>query len=171
MYAERVAPRQQEGQVAHSMNSTARWLLATAVLSFQALGCQGRSTASHDEVIGLWTTTSQLYQERAFEITENRLYLGIGEGEFKVHPIHGVKVTQEHGTTLYTFRYSNAGVSQQLSLRLHPKGYVTFGNRNNVFWNRAEPGSSRPWAWIESGDTGRANRSDADSLSRHGPGE
>lgn len=100
-------------------------------------------------ISGLWTTTDDpRYVDRAFEITQDFLFLLQGGDTFAVHTIHEVQVQAEEGELpSYTIEY-RGDESELYSFRVYLSqvdgGTLLFPNQMNMRWHRA-PDTSVPW--------------------------
>ncbi len=95
---------------------------------------------------GLWTTDAPRYADRAFEITDEFLFLLQGGDTFSVHRIRGVTVEDED-LPLYTIEYGGEeGVMSELRVFLTQEegGTLLFPNQMLMKWQR-DPDASVPW--------------------------
>ena len=98
-------------------------------------------------IAGLWTTTDDpRYADRAFEITDEFLYLLQGGDTFSVYRIRGVRVDDDD-LPHYTIDYSGEeGVRAEFHVFLSQEngGTLLFPNQMNMKWQR-DPDASVPW--------------------------
>lgn len=98
-------------------------------------------------ISGLWTTTDDpRYADRAFEITDDFLYLLQGGDTFSVHTIHEVRF-EEGDLPSYTIEY-RGNESELYSFRVYLSqadgGTLLFPNQTDLRWRR-DPDASVPW--------------------------
>ena len=97
-------------------------------------------------VQGRWTTTSELYADRAFEIDDDFLYLLQGGDTFSVHKIHDVWIMDDD-LPRYTIQYrgdEGALFSFNFYLSQEEGGTVLFPYQMHLEWRR-DPNASVPW--------------------------
>ena len=99
------------------------------------------------DVTGRWTTDAPAYADRAFEITEDLLYLLQGGDTFSVYRIQEVEMP--HGDlALYSIEYrgdENEIYSFRFYLTQEEGGTIFFPNQSDMKWHR-EPDADVPWA-------------------------
>ncbi len=105
------------------------------------VGCQQTATVPQ-QLIGVWTTSAPRYVDRYVEFTINSLIFGIGNGEYRSHFIHKIKVKQKNNKKLYTFHYKDSeGETWTLRLTYNPDagGTIQLSNRNAI-WKKSDQG-------------------------------
>lgn len=119
---------------------------ASLLLLICACGPGGPRT-SPASIEGLWTTTDDpRYADRAFEITEEFLFLLQGGDTFAVYRIRDVRVADEE-LPHYTIEYrGEEGVLAEFHvLRTRENGgTLLFPNQMHMKWQR-DPGTAVPW--------------------------
>ena len=99
---------------------------------------------------GLWTTTDDpRYADRAFEITEEFLYLLQGGDTFSVYRINEVQLAEDD-LPRYTIEYrGEEGELAEFRVFLSQEGGGTllFPNQTHMKWQR-DPDASVPWRAI-----------------------
>ena len=128
----------------------------TAVRTLLFLGCTSGLMAAcavetvktpAADVTGRWTTDVAEYADRAFEITEEYLYLLQGGNTFSVHMIQEVQVTHDD-LPLYSIEYrgdENDIYSFRFHLTQQDGGTIFFPNQRDMLWQR-NPDADVPWA-------------------------
>ena len=97
-------------------------------------------------VQGRWTTTDDLYADRAFEIDDDFIYLLQGGDTFSVHKIHDVWITDDD-LPRYTIEYrgdEGALFSFHFYLSQEEGGTLLFPRQTHMKWRR-DPDASVPW--------------------------
>ena len=113
-------------------------------------------------VQGRWTTTSELYADRAFEIDDDFLYLLQGGDTFSVHKIHDVRIADDD-LPRYTISYrgdEGALFSFHFYLSQEEGGTLLFPYQMLTKWRR-DPNASVPWGALL--DMERDTRPSSDS--------
>ncbi len=119
---------------------------ASALLLINACGPDtvDRPEAS---IEGRWTTNDDpRYGDRAFEITEDFLYLLQGRDTFAIHKIRDVEITDDD-LPRYTIEYrGDEGDLFSFSVYLSQEdgGTLIFPNQMNMRWRR-DPDADVPW--------------------------
>ena len=123
-----------------------RWCTSlSAVLLILACGSD-RLEGPLVSVQGRWTTTDDLYADRAFEIDDDFLYLLQGGDMFSVHKIHDVRIADDD-LPRYTISYrGDAGAlfSFHFYLSQEEGGTLLFPYQMRTKWRR-DPNASVPW--------------------------
>ena len=123
-----------------------RWCTGlSAVLLILACGSD-RLEGPLASVQGRWTTTDDLYADRAFEIDEDFLYLLQGGDTFSVHKIHDVRIADDD-LPRYTISYrgdQGALFSFHFYLSQEEGGTLLFPYQMRTKWRR-DPKASVPW--------------------------
>jgi len=92
-----------------------------------------------DALVGKWTTTTEAYADRAFEISKSAVLFrtGPGENDFNLHQIKEVRSKDaEAGATAYTFVYSDAF---EFLFTYEPvNDVIRFANQPEMFWTRKD---------------------------------
>jgi hypothetical protein len=92
-----------------------------------------------DALVGRWTTTTEAYADRAFEISKTSVLFrtGPGEKDFNFHEIKEVRSKeQENGATLYTFVYSD---NLEFLFTYEPvNDVIRFANQPAMSWTRKD---------------------------------
>ena len=124
-----------------------RWSPAFAAFLLVSACGPGGLDAPSASIEGLWTTTDDSrYAGRAFEITEQFLYLLQGGDTFSVYRISGVTVEDED-LPLYTVEYQGeeGSISElRVFLTQEDGGTLLFPNQMLMKWQR-DPDASVPW--------------------------
>ncbi len=128
----------------------ARWFPAlSAFLMLCACG-PGSLDTPPANIEGLWTTTDDpRYRDRAFEITEEFLYLLQGGDTFSVYRINEVQLAEDD-LPRYTIEYrGEEGELAEFRVFLSQEGGGTllFPNQLHMKWQR-DPDASVPWRAI-----------------------
>ena len=144
----------------------ARWFTSSswsASLGALLLICACGDTLSTPpaSIEGRWTTTDDpRYADRAFEITDDFLYLLQGGDTFAVHTIREVRVAEDD-LPHYTIEYrgDEGGLFLfRVFLSQEDGGTLFLQNRMNMRWHR-DPNALVPWAWALAADKEAAERS------------
>ena len=99
------------------------------------------------DVTGRWTTDAPAYGDRAFEITEDFLYLLQGGDTFSVHRIQEVEISHDD-LPMYSIEYRGDEddiYSFRFYLTQEEGGTILFLNQRNMKWRR-NPDADVPWA-------------------------
>ena len=99
-----------------------------------------------ESVQGRWTTTAELYADRAFEIDDDFLYLLQGGNTFSVYKIHDVWIIDDD-LPRYTIQYrGDEGTLFSFNFYLSQEegGTVLFPHQMHMKWRR-NPNASVPW--------------------------
>ena len=130
-----------------------RWCVSVSIfLMISACGSDtlGRSVAS---IEGRWVTNDDpRYSGRAFEITEDFLYLLQGGDTFAIHKIRNVDITDDD-LPRYTIEYrGDEGDLFSFSVYLSQEagGTLFFPNQMNMKWRR-DPDADVPWGVLFDG--------------------
>jgi hypothetical protein len=105
--------------------------------------CQGSDApvVVPPDLVGLWKTDHPRYEDRYFELTVDKITLGMGSGDTGSFPIREIGRERAGRTTLYSVGYANAveGVRDTLSFYYEPQdgGAIRFRNQQNILWKRA----------------------------------
>ncbi len=136
------------------MKRGSRWCVSgrwcTSVSTFLLICACGSDTLDTPEtnIEGRWITTDDArYKDRAFEITEDFLYLLQGRDTFSIHKIRDVAVTQDD-LPRYTIKYrgdEGALFLFRLYLSQEEGGTIFFPNQMNMKW-RKDPDADVPWS-------------------------
>ena len=98
-------------------------------------------------IVGRWITTDNArYTDRAFEITEDFLYLLQGGDTFSIHKIHNVEITDED-LPRFTIEYRGDEGDLfwfRVYLSQEEGGTLFFPNQMNMKWRR-DPDARVPW--------------------------
>lgn len=121
-------------------------LLLSALLLIVACGPNSFDSPPAS-IEGRWTTIDDpRYADRAFEITEDFLYLLQGGDTFAVHTIHEVEITEDD-LPRYTIEYRGDEGDLYLFrvyLSQEEGGTLYLANQMNMRWRR-DPSASVPW--------------------------
>ncbi len=120
--------------------------VACVVAAVAACGPESIETPPPD-VTGRWTTETETYADRAFEITSELLYLHQGGDTFAVHPIEEVLIDREEAPPLYSIEYrgdENDIFSFRFYLTPEAGGTIFFPNQRDMKWHR-DPARDVPW--------------------------
>lgn len=127
--------------------SLSAFLLIGALLLTGSCG-RGTLDAPPASIEGLWTTTDDpRYADRAFEITNEFLYLLQGGDTFAVHTIHEVQIIEDD-LPRYSIEYrGDEGdlFSFRVYLSREDGGTLFLANQMNMKWRRT-PDASVPWS-------------------------
>ncbi len=92
-----------------------------------------------DGLVGVWTTTTEAYADRAFEISKTTVLFRTGpaENEFNFHEIKEVRHEDaDDGATLYTIVYTD---DLEFLFTYQPvNDVIRFANQPEMFWNRQD---------------------------------
>ncbi len=134
-----------------------------ALGAFLLIGACGRPTfdAPPASIEGRWTTADDpRYADRAFEITEDFLYLLQGGDTFAVHKIRDVEVIDDD-LPRYTIEY-RGDEGDLFTLRVYLSqeegGTLFLANQMNMKWRR-DPDASVPWGVLLDLERNEAPRS------------
>lgn len=122
-----------------------------AVLGFSILiaGCEEPLLeAAPTEILGRWTTTDVRYADRAFEITEETVYLHQGGDAFATYVVSGFRiVVSEDDAPVYSVVYRDEAL-EEYSFRFYVSdeegGAIRFTNQREMVWHRS-PDAPVPW--------------------------
>lgn len=132
----------------------------SALLLIGACGAEKFDTPPAS-IEGLWTTTDDpRYADRAFEITDEFLYLLQGGDTFAVYTIREVEIVEED-LPRYTIEYrgdEGALFAFRVYLSQADGGTLFLANRMNMRWRRT-PDASVPWSVLPDLYTGTSPRS------------
>lgn len=98
------------------------------------------------DVTGRWSTETEYYADRAFEITDDMLYLHQGGDTFGAYPIEEVLVSHDD-LPFYSIEYrgdENAIFSFRFYLSPEAGGTIFFPNQREMRWHR-DPDRAVPW--------------------------
>ena len=124
------------------------WCVSASLL-FMIPAC-GSDTIGRavSNIEGRWITHDDpRYSDRAFEITEDFLYLLQGGDTFAIHKIRDVEIT-DHDLPRYTIEYrGDEGDLFSFSVYLSQEdgGTLIFPNQMNMKWRR-DPDADVPWS-------------------------
>ena len=128
------------------MRPCRRFLASSAFLLICACGPAQLDTPPAS-IEGLWDTTDDpRYADRAFEITEEFLYLLQGGDTFLVYRIRGVRI-DDRELPHYTIEYrGEEGIMSELRVFLTQEdgGTLLFPNQMQMKW-QSDPDASVPW--------------------------
>ncbi len=120
--------------------------MASGLLLIGACGPKSFDTPPAS-IEGRWTTADDpRYADRAFEITEDFLYLLQGGDTFAVHTIREVEITEDD-LPRYTIEYrgDEGGLYLfRVYLSQEEGGTLYLANQMNMRWRR-DPSASVPW--------------------------
>ena len=128
-------------------------LSALLGLSILVAGCkEPMLDETPTEILGRWTTTDPRYADRAFEITEERVYLHQGGDEFALYAVLGFRITvSEDDAPIYSVVYRD-DAAEEYSFRFylsHEGGdAIRFTNQQEMVWSR-DPDAPVPWDALE----------------------
>ncbi len=132
------------------MMTKLRTWLSTACVSMIVAACGPEIVETPPaDVTGRWTTDALEYADRAFEITEDYIYLLQGGDTFSVHRIQEVQLIHDD-LPLYSIEYrgdENDIYSFRFYLTQEDGGRIYFPNQRNMLWRRT-PDADVPWAGI-----------------------
>ena len=124
-----------------------RGALTTACASIVVAACGPETVETPPpDVTGRWTTEDVDYADRAFEITDEFLYLAQGGDTFAVHRIEEVQITLED-LPFYSIEYrgdENEIFSFRFYLTPEAGGTIFFPNQRHMKWHR-DPAREVPW--------------------------
>jgi len=109
------------------------------VLSF--LAACSESTPPSD-LLGVWRTSDENFNDRYLEITPDTLIFGVGEGQKMVNAISSVSSERESQGIRYTFHYlDQEGEKWTLSLLYNSEdgGTIVIQNRDGVWMKEVQP--------------------------------
>lgn len=120
-------------------------LAAAAAVAGAACGGDEGPAAVPEEMVGYWTTSDPLYEDRAFELRREAVifYTGTGLFDFTAHPVKEVEISRDPEVegSLVSVRYTDGGMPYEFSFRFLPgdPDEIRFANRERVVWRRGEP--------------------------------
>ena len=125
-----------------------RRTLATVCVPILVAACGSETVETPPpDVTGRWTTDTPAYADRAFEITEDFLYLHQGADTFSVHRIREVQISH-NDLPFYSIEYrgdENEIFSFRFYLTQEEGGTIFFPNQRDMKWRR-NPDADVPWA-------------------------
>lgn len=100
-----------------------------------------KETTVPDELIGIWESSYQGYEDRDIEITKSTLIFERGQGyfDFATYPIVGLDKIFEDGEILYVIHYVNPeGSNYKFSVYYSPAngGTFRFKHRTQIKWTK-----------------------------------
>lgn len=101
-----------------------------------------RTVEIPDGAVGLWTTVSPRYADRAFRITKNTLTFHLSPQDSTFHSIVRVRETEyreEQGTTKYTLFYTHYRDEHEFSFlfREEPNTTIRLFNQKQMKWRKS----------------------------------
>jgi hypothetical protein len=126
-----------------------RTALLAAVLPAVVASCGGPETVETPpaDVTGVWSTDTEYYADRAFEITDETLYIHQGDNTFGAFKIEEVLISHDD-LPFYSIEYrgdENAIFSFRFYLSQEGGGTIFFPNQREMRWHRT-PDREVPWA-------------------------
>jgi len=114
-------------------------VVSCLVLSFLA-SCSENTPPS--DLLGVWRTTDENYNDRYLEIKPDSLIFGVGEGQEMVNVISTISSERESQGMRYTFHYLDRdGEKWTLSLLYNSEdgGTIVIQNRHEVWMKEEQP--------------------------------
>ena len=96
----------------------------------------GKNRTVPDDLIGVWKTSEEKYEDRFFEIDRTTITFGTGGENSDTHPITNIEVEKGSLCTIY---YKNAeGQEFKLSFTYQPagQGEIKFKNQDQIVWTK-----------------------------------
>ena len=100
-----------------------------------------------DNLIGVWETTEEKYEDRYFLVDKNAIGFGTGDGNVDWYEITQVDATTRRNKTLYIIEYKTGeGTVFKRSLYYYSGngGTITFENQANIEWVLVDNEDSLP---------------------------
>ncbi len=125
-----------------------RWCVPVSIFLMISACKSDTLEAPEASIEGRWITNDDSrYSDRAFEITEDFLYLLQGGDTFAIHKIRDVKITDDD-LPRYTIEYrGDEGDLYSFSVYLSQEdgGTLIFPNQMDMKWRR-DPDADVPWS-------------------------
>jgi hypothetical protein len=102
-------------------------------------GCEeGQTTIISDDMVGVWKTSDQKYEDRFIELKKEVVILGQGDGNESVQPIQKVTMIRQNGKELYTVHYlDDNGDKDSISFYYDPVGGILrLKHQSNIEWTK-----------------------------------
>jgi hypothetical protein len=101
----------------------------------------GNGEITPDDIIGVWKTSESTYADRSFEITKERLTIGIGGGKFESYFIKKISLVKspQDKSSLYTINYEDdEGGEYIFSFYYYPVngGIIRLKNQKQIEWKK-----------------------------------
>ena len=89
-----------------------------------------------EKLIGKWTTSAPMYEDRFIEITKETFVYGLGGDKKDVYMISSLEGKQEGQNIVYTINYKNTEVTFTRSFYYHPEngGAIQFKHQEHIEW-------------------------------------
>jgi hypothetical protein len=121
-------------------------LIAVLMVSILSFGWHcGYEKSPPNELLGVWETTAQRYNDRFFEIDTDTITFGTGGENFETYTIKKVKkiVSQEDGGILLTIYYEiEEGDVYTFAFHYSPArgGEIRLKNQTDMIWTKEQGG-------------------------------
>lgn len=117
-------------------------LAGLAVCSLFLLGCPEVQVTVPPQLRGIWEAEGELYKGRIMEIGREEIAFDSGVGEVSTHAVVGVFTERLEEETRFALDYvMDNGGEYRIHLTLdHDSGQIRWQGRQQVIWNREEPG-------------------------------
>ncbi len=115
------------------------------LVAIHVLGCQA-SEGLDEDVAGVYFTTDKRYDDRSFELSEQTIAFGIGNGRHDRFEVAQIGRSFEADRTVYTVHFANTDGDDFRIEFYHDSGdggTITFKHRQDVVWKKrnSEPSS------------------------------
>ena len=104
----------------------------------------GYEKSPPNELVGVWKTSAQRYNDRFFEIDIDTITFGTGGENFETYAIKKVKkkVSPEEGGILYTIYYEEEGEVYTFAFFYTParEGTISLKNQRGIMWTKEQGG-------------------------------
>ncbi|MGI9626187.1 MAG: hypothetical protein ACR2QM_05070 [Longimicrobiales bacterium] len=110
-------------------------------LTFLLLGCADPGLPMPDAFVGIWSTDHEGYSDRAFEVTEEILYIQTGDVSYNAHSIEAVRPGASQRSYLIEYTVEDAVAVFDLTVG---SDHIYMTKQPEVEWTRWEE-PSVPW--------------------------
>ena len=101
-------------------------------------GCGGPDTVDlPDDLVGVWTTSAQRYEDRFFELTKDEISFGALDGDVAVYEILRVEPGKVPDSEYAIYYTNEEGREYKLSIT-HTRrgGVIRFENQKTIAWTK-----------------------------------
>lgn len=123
-----------------SRKMTSTRILVAFALLVTVIGCQSKeNNAVPDNLLGVWKTTHPKYADRFFEIKNDLIIFGQGDGKSEFHAFADIESTREGKQIFYTIIHINHhGQRFTFSFYYDPTdgGTIRFKNQKQIVWTK-----------------------------------
>ena len=116
--------------------------VSTLLLVVFVGACGGASEPMPSSLVGLWSTDDDEYSDRAFEITESRIFIQTGDNSYTAYDIERVLKATAIGA--YEIEYAVEGATAQFNVTLSGDR-VFLTNQPDILWSRGGTYDA-PWS-------------------------